>query len=162
MAFAWLRVLAHMGDIYIVAPIFVGVCAVLWVRDRKQEVISWGVIFCLAAATIWILKSQVGPFTVDLGWRTVRAPNLPSGHVGMSVILYGQAAILLWQEGSTGHKLAGVGVALLPLVIGTAVYLVGWHSLLDIAAAIAISGTLLVMLNLWRRGLKPARALGAA
>ena len=152
-----------MGDIYIIAPIFVGICALLWVRERKQEAVSWAAIFCLAAAIIWLLKWQVGPFTVDIGWRMIRAPNLPSGHVGMSIVFYGQAAILLWQGRSTAYRIAGAGVALLPLMVGIAVYLVGWHSLLDIAASIVIGGPLLVFLNLWReKALKPTSALEPA
>src|ERR1043166_4194550 len=100
MTIGWLRLVAHLGDIYIIAPIFVGICSILWSRERKQEAIAWTAVFCLAAAIIWLLKWQIGPFALDIGWRTVRAPNLPSGHVGMSVIFYGQAAILLWQRQS--------------------------------------------------------------
>jgi membrane-associated phospholipid phosphatase len=159
----WLRVVAYLGDIGIVAPIFLGVCGVLWFRGRKQDVIMWATIFCLAAAVIWLLKYHVGPFTLDIGWRMIHAPNLPSGHVGMSIIFYGQAAILLWQEKTRPSKIAGVLAALLLLMISAAMYLLRWHSFLDIAAAIAIGGILLVVLNLWReKTLKPAGAFEAA
>jgi hypothetical protein len=163
MLLAWLRVVAYLGDIGIIAPIFVGVCGILWFRGRKQDVIMWATIFCLAAAVIWLLKYHLSPFTLNIGWRMIHAPNLPSGHVGMSIIFYGQAAILLWQAKTRAGKVAGVLAALLLLMISAAMYLLHWHSFLDVAAAITIGGILLVVLNLWRgKTLKPAEGLEAA
>ena len=163
MSAMWLRVFAHMGDLYLIAPAFAGVGATLWRRGRRRDAASWTVMFCLAAAIIWLLKSQIDPFSVDIGWRLIRAPNLPSGHVGMSMIFYGQAAILLWQGGDARRKLAGAAIGVLLAVIASAVYLIGWHSLLDIAASVVIGGLLLAALSLWRaRAGVDARSLEAA
>jgi membrane-associated phospholipid phosphatase len=141
---------AEKGDIVIVAPAFLGVCGILWSYGRKRDVIPWAAIFCLGAAIIWLLKWQVGTFDLHIGPQTIRARSLPSGHTGMSMIFYGQAAILLWQSKSLLGKVAAGIVVLFLAAICTAIYLVGWHSLLDIAAAIAIGSVLLVILNVWR------------
>ena len=163
MSSMWLRVFAHMGDLYVIAPAFAGVVAALWRLGRRRDAASWTAIFCLAAAIIWLLKWQIDPFSVDIGWRLIHAPNLPSGHVGMSMVFYGQAAILLWQGGDARRKLAGAGVGALTAVIASALYLIGWHSILDIAASVVIGCLLLAALNLWRaRVASGARALEAA
>lgn len=137
-----------LGDGLVLAPLGLGICALLWVRGRKQCArhlllagLTGEVIYLLAKAVFQRPRPAVIPKLSGAGWY-----SYPSGHTMMTVVVLTMAFLLLARATRTTMwriPLAAMAFVLPVCVAASRVYL-GVHYLTDVVAALCLGGAMVV------------------
>lgn len=139
----WLEV-ARLGDLRLIAPAFLLVCALLWCFGKRREMLTMAASFVAALILIGTLKYTVNPFDASIFSFQLHAQHLPSGHVGMSIVF------LPGDSHAVGSSASGMGQGPRGTVgesrrtreyFGLAAW---WHSRLETTAGVLVGAVVIL------------------
>jgi membrane-associated phospholipid phosphatase len=125
--------LTGFGDLAVLLPLSTVVLVWLWRARSTREALRWAIAVALCGGGIAVLKIYfyACPPAVDL--------QSPSGHTGLSTLVYGAVALFAMEDAKRWRRwaVAAAGSALV-LAIAATRYMLGAHSLAEIALGLAI------------------------
>jgi membrane-associated phospholipid phosphatase len=136
-----MRYLTNLGDSAVVLP--VAAFILLWLLDLAGQRIAvlWCCALLIAGGGTALLKIYIDACTVPIAGL-----DSPSGHTGMSTLVYGGLALMIGTETASWRRLA-VGAAGIALVATIALsrVLLGAHDVIEVVVGLLIGGTALAL-----------------
>ena len=140
------RAVTDLGDLGVVLPTAAVLIIVLWRAESGRTAAMFGLVLGVCLATMLALKLA---FAVcgehwQLGVRS------PSGHAGMSSLVYGSfAAVCATHAGPRRGSLAVAAMAALILAIAVTRVVGGYHTALEVAIGLAVGTSALAAFAVW-------------
>jgi membrane-associated phospholipid phosphatase len=136
-----MRYLTNLGDAAVVLP--VAALILLWLLDLAGQRIAllWCCALLVAGGGTALLKIYIDACTIP-----VAGLDSPSGHTGMSTLVYGGLALMIGAETASWRRLA-VGAAGVVLVAAIALsrVVLGAHDVIEVVVGLLIGGTALAL-----------------
>src|SRR6202011_2668508 len=154
---------ADFGDIAAILPSFVAALLALWLMGHRRDAAAWASAMAAGIVVTALLKAGIGGVTLIFFGHPIRTASLPSGNAVLASIFYGGlGALLLYGCRSWVGKAAAVLTAGAQTAIIAAVYLLGWHPVLDLVCGIILGAPALWLLCKMRdpAGLPIGQAVG--
>jgi membrane-associated phospholipid phosphatase len=134
-----MRYLTNLGDAAVVLP--VAALILLWLLDIAGQRIAvlWCCALLVAGGGTAFLKIYIDACTIP-----VAGLDSPSGHTGMSTLVYGGLALMIGAETASWRRLAvGAAGAVLVATIALSRVLLGAHDVIEVVVGLLIGGTAL-------------------
>jgi len=136
-----MRYITNLGDAVVVLP--VAALILLWLLDLAGQRIAvlWCCALLVAGGGTAFLKIYIDACTVPIAGL-----DSPSGHTGMSTLVYGGLALMIGAETASWRRLAvsAAGVAMIA-VIALSRVLLGAHDVIEVVVGLLIGGTALAL-----------------
>lgn len=133
------RFIIDFGDVALLAPATLIICAALALGGRRREAALWIASFAACVIVTFALKTLIGGTELEVFGAHWTTGSLPSGHAAMTLAFYcGLAALLKAALPGIAGLLAALGAVALAALVMAAVLVLRWHPPIDVAAAVPI------------------------
>lgn len=139
---------ANFGDIAVIMPAYLAAAVALALHKRHLDAIVWGLALLACAGIAALFKIEIGAFNITLFGHGIRSASFPSGHASLSFVFYGGLAMLIWY-GSTSWfgRLSAVMLLAAETLIAIAVFVLGWHPLIDVLSGLLLGAVCVAALT---------------
>jgi membrane-associated phospholipid phosphatase len=136
-----MRFITNLGDVSVVLP--VATIMLLWLLDMAGQRIAilWCGALLLAGGGTALLKIYINACAAPIAGL-----DSPSGHTGISTLVYGGLALMLGTEAAPWRRItAGVaGIAIVAAIAFSRIVL-GAHDVIEVVVGVLIGGTALAL-----------------